>query len=134
MARDTRYVHTNLVANDWRGLASFYQRVLGCEVVPPERHFSGPTLAAGTGLPGARIDGVRGPIGLGVPGGGLERGRPGGWRRSHADDRRRAAGHLVLPYGPGRQHHRVAVVEVAWGAVEQADAADEAWGGTRTAR
>jgi catechol 2,3-dioxygenase-like lactoylglutathione lyase family enzyme len=58
MARDTRYVHTNLVANDWRGLASFYQRVLGCEVVPPERHFSGPTLAAGTGLPGARIDGV----------------------------------------------------------------------------
>ncbi len=53
-----RYAHTNLVANDWRALASFYERVFGCEVVPPERHFSGPTLEAGTGLRGARLDGV----------------------------------------------------------------------------
>jgi predicted enzyme related to lactoylglutathione lyase len=58
MARHARYVHTNLVANDWRALAGFYQRVFGCEVVPPERHFSGPTLEAGTGIPGARLDGV----------------------------------------------------------------------------
>jgi catechol 2,3-dioxygenase-like lactoylglutathione lyase family enzyme len=58
MARTARYVHTNIVARDWRALASFYQRVFGCEVVPPERHFSGPTLEAGTGIPGARIDGV----------------------------------------------------------------------------
>jgi predicted enzyme related to lactoylglutathione lyase len=58
MARNARYVHTNLVANDWQALASFYQRVFGCEVVPPERHFFGPTLEAGTGVPGARIDGV----------------------------------------------------------------------------
>jgi catechol 2,3-dioxygenase-like lactoylglutathione lyase family enzyme len=58
MARNARYVHTNLVAHDWHALASFYRRVFGCEVVPPERHFSGPTLEAGTGVPGARIDGV----------------------------------------------------------------------------
>ena len=58
MARNARYVHTNLVANDWQALAGFYQRVFGCEVVPPERHFSGPTLEAGTGIPGARLDGV----------------------------------------------------------------------------
>jgi catechol 2,3-dioxygenase-like lactoylglutathione lyase family enzyme len=58
MARNARYVHTNLVANDWQVLAGFYQRVFGCEVVPPERHFSGPTLEAGTGIPGARLDGV----------------------------------------------------------------------------
>ena len=58
MARNARYVHTNLVANDWRALAEFYRRVFGCEVVPPERHFSGPTLEAGTGIPGARLDGV----------------------------------------------------------------------------
>jgi catechol 2,3-dioxygenase-like lactoylglutathione lyase family enzyme len=53
-----RFAHTNLVAADWRALASFYQRVFGCEVVPPERHFAGPTLEAGTGVTGARLDGV----------------------------------------------------------------------------
>jgi predicted enzyme related to lactoylglutathione lyase len=58
MVRNAQYVHTNLVARDWWALASFYQRVFGCEMVPPERHFSGPTLEAGTGVPGARIDGV----------------------------------------------------------------------------
>jgi catechol 2,3-dioxygenase-like lactoylglutathione lyase family enzyme len=58
MARHARYVHTNLVADDWQALAGFYQRVFGCEAVPPERHFSGPTLEAGTGIPGARLDGV----------------------------------------------------------------------------
>jgi catechol 2,3-dioxygenase-like lactoylglutathione lyase family enzyme len=69
MTRNARYVHTNLVANDWQAVASFYQRVFGCEVVPPERHFSGPTLEAGTGIPGARLDGVHlrlpghGPVG-----------------------------------------------------------------------
>jgi predicted enzyme related to lactoylglutathione lyase len=58
MARSARYVHTNLVANDWQALALFYQTGFCCEVVPPERHFSGPALEAGTGVPGARIDGV----------------------------------------------------------------------------
>ncbi len=53
-----RFVHTNLVAADWRALASFYERVFGCEVVRPERHFAGPTLEAGTGVAGARLDGV----------------------------------------------------------------------------
>ena len=68
MPRGARYAHTNLVANDWPALASFYERVFGCEVAPPERHFSGPTLEAGTGLPGARIDGVH----LRLPGHGPE--------------------------------------------------------------
>lgn len=58
MTRNARYVHTNLVAEDWQALASFYQRVFGCEVVPPERHYSGATLEAGTGVAGARLDGV----------------------------------------------------------------------------
>jgi predicted enzyme related to lactoylglutathione lyase len=53
-----RFAHTNLVATDWRALAPFYQRVFGCEVVPPERHFAGPTLEAGTAVTGARLDGV----------------------------------------------------------------------------
>jgi len=32
-----KYKHTNIVAADWRKLAGFYQRVFGCEPVPPER-------------------------------------------------------------------------------------------------
>jgi catechol 2,3-dioxygenase-like lactoylglutathione lyase family enzyme len=58
MVRDPRYVHTNLVARDWKALAAFYERVFGCTRVPPERHFMGPTVEAGTGVPGARLDGV----------------------------------------------------------------------------
>src|SRR5512147_2376492 len=58
MKQNARFVHTNLVAADWRALASFYERVFGCVTVPPERHFEGPTLEAGTGVAGARLDGV----------------------------------------------------------------------------
>lgn len=53
-----RYAHTNLVAADWRALAAFYQRVFGCEPVPPERDFSGADLERGTGLAGAHLRGV----------------------------------------------------------------------------
>jgi predicted enzyme related to lactoylglutathione lyase len=30
-----RYVHTNIVAEDWRRLADFYAKVFGCTPVPP---------------------------------------------------------------------------------------------------
>ena len=53
-----RYVHTNLIARDWRALARFYQDVFGCTPVPPERDYSGATLDAGTGLEGAHLTGV----------------------------------------------------------------------------
>jgi predicted enzyme related to lactoylglutathione lyase len=53
-----RYVHTNLVAEDWRALAAFYERVFGCEPIPPERDLSGAWVEAGTGVAGARIRGV----------------------------------------------------------------------------
>jgi predicted enzyme related to lactoylglutathione lyase len=53
-----RYVHTNLIARDWRRLAEFYQKVFGCVPVPPERDFSGTDLEAGTGIPGARLQGM----------------------------------------------------------------------------
>jgi len=36
-----RYVHTNLIAWDWKRLAAFYQDVFGCVPVPPERDLSG---------------------------------------------------------------------------------------------
>ncbi|MBI5879192.1 MAG: VOC family protein [Chloroflexi bacterium] len=55
---NARYVHTNLVARDWRALASFYQRLFACAVVPPERDLSGPDIDSGTGIAGARIRGA----------------------------------------------------------------------------
>ena len=58
MALNARYAHTNLIAEDWRALAGFYIRLFGCEVVPPERDYSGPLLDAGTRLEGARLTGV----------------------------------------------------------------------------
>ncbi len=53
-----RYAHTNLIARDWHALADFYQRVFGCVPVPPERDLSGPSMEAGTGLPGAHLRGM----------------------------------------------------------------------------
>ncbi|MBU2600621.1 MAG: VOC family protein [Actinobacteria bacterium] len=54
----TRYAHTNVIARDWRVLAGFYQEVLGCEAVPPERDYAGPELEAGTGVADATLAGV----------------------------------------------------------------------------
>lgn len=52
------YVHTNLVARDWRRLAGFYVDVFGCIPVPPERSYSGPALEAGTAVPDAALEGI----------------------------------------------------------------------------
>lgn len=53
-----RFVHVNIVAEDWRQLADFYERVLGCKKVPPLRDLRGWWLEEGTGVPGAEIQGV----------------------------------------------------------------------------
>jgi catechol 2,3-dioxygenase-like lactoylglutathione lyase family enzyme len=63
---DARFGHVNLIARDWRGLAAFYERVLGCEPVPPERDYRGPDLSAATGVPNAALLGMH----LRLPGGG----------------------------------------------------------------
>jgi predicted enzyme related to lactoylglutathione lyase len=54
----TRYAHTNLVAQDWRRLAQFYQDVFSCEPIPPERDLAGDWLDSVTGLSAVRIRGV----------------------------------------------------------------------------
>ena len=63
-----KYVHTNLIARDWRSLVRFYREVFGCEEVPPERDYSGEDLDRGTGVPGARLTGVH----LRLPGWGAD--------------------------------------------------------------
>ena len=55
---DARFGHVNLIAHDWRVLARFYERVLGCTPVPPLRDYRGPELDAGAGLSDAHLEGV----------------------------------------------------------------------------
>ena len=54
----TKYVHTNLIAEDWKKLANFYTEVFGCSFVPPERDYQGNELDAGTGLKGVHLVGA----------------------------------------------------------------------------
>ena len=68
MIEGARYVHTNLIARDWRALARFYETHFGCIRVPPERDYSGPELEAGTGIPSAALRGVH----LRLPGRGAD--------------------------------------------------------------
>ena len=53
-----KYVHTNLIAEDWQRLAEFYTEVFGCSFVPPERDYRGADLDAATGLNGAHLTGA----------------------------------------------------------------------------
>jgi predicted enzyme related to lactoylglutathione lyase len=61
-----RFAHVNVIAQDWRRLAAFYQQVFGCQPVPPERDQSGAWLDRATGLHDAHIRGMH----LRLPGGG----------------------------------------------------------------
>ncbi len=63
-----RYVHTNIISNDWRSLAEFYIRTFQCRVVPPVRKQSGSWLVKGTGVANASLEGVH----LQLPGYGKE--------------------------------------------------------------
>ena len=54
-----KYVHTNLIAENWHTLTNFYTDVFGCTLVPPERDFQGDALDAGTGLKGAHLSGAQ---------------------------------------------------------------------------
>jgi predicted enzyme related to lactoylglutathione lyase len=53
-----RYVHTNIIAKDWRKLAAFYQDVFGCAPVPPERDLFGGWVDDLTGICGVHIAGA----------------------------------------------------------------------------
>lgn len=58
MIAGARYVHTNLIARDWRSLAAFYESVFGCIRVQPERDYSGRELELLTGVPDAALTGA----------------------------------------------------------------------------
>lgn len=53
-----RYAHTNIIAEDWQRLAQFYETVLGCIPVPPQRQQAGAWLSQGTGVRDAALAGM----------------------------------------------------------------------------
>ena len=58
MIEGVRFGHVNVIAQDWRRLVDFYMTLFGCEPVPPERDLRGPVVEAGTGVPGATLNGM----------------------------------------------------------------------------
>jgi predicted enzyme related to lactoylglutathione lyase len=58
MENEIRFVHTNLVARDWKKLAQFYIDVFDCLPTHPERDLSGDWLDRMTKVQGARIRGM----------------------------------------------------------------------------
>lgn len=58
MAINAKFVHTNIVTENWQRLAAFYEAVLGCTRVPPERHLQGRWIDEATGIPDVKIDGI----------------------------------------------------------------------------
>jgi predicted enzyme related to lactoylglutathione lyase len=53
-----KYVHSNLIARDWKKLAQFYSEVFGCEPKGPQRDMAGAWLDGLTSLRNAHLRGV----------------------------------------------------------------------------
>ena len=53
-----KFIHTNIISDNWEQLAQFYEKVFGCTRVLPERNLSGKWIEDGSSVPGARIRGV----------------------------------------------------------------------------
>ena len=53
-----KYVHTNLIAKDWKRLVRFYIDVFGCEPKGPERDLSGAWLDGVNAVRNAHLTGV----------------------------------------------------------------------------
>jgi predicted enzyme related to lactoylglutathione lyase len=53
-----KYVHTNLIARDWKRLVRFYSEVFGCQPKGPERDLSGAWLDSVNSVRNAHLYGV----------------------------------------------------------------------------
>ncbi len=58
MTSNARFVHTNLIAQDWKRLARFYEQVFGCTPILPERDMAGQWLEESTGISNAQVRGM----------------------------------------------------------------------------
>jgi predicted enzyme related to lactoylglutathione lyase len=53
-----KYMHTNIVADDWKKLSEFYIKVFGCKKVYAKRDLRGKWIDEGTGVDDVHIEGV----------------------------------------------------------------------------
>lgn len=53
-----KYVHTNLISQDWQKLAGFYIQVFQCKLLLPKRDLSGDWLSKGTAVSNAQLKGA----------------------------------------------------------------------------
>lgn len=53
-----KYVHTNIISNDWKALAGFYIQVFKCKLLLPQRDLSGDWLSKATGVKDAHLKGA----------------------------------------------------------------------------
>lgn len=53
-----KYIHTNIIAKDYRKLADFYIKVFNCEDVYVKRDLKGRWIDTGTGIDNVHIEGV----------------------------------------------------------------------------
>lgn len=58
MTIKAKYVHTNIIARNWKKLVEFYVKVFGCIPVPPERDYAGKDIENMTGVSDVQIKGV----------------------------------------------------------------------------
>jgi len=58
MSSKIKFVHTNLIAKDWKKLSQFYIDVFGCEPIYPEKKLSGKWIEKVTQIPGVEINGI----------------------------------------------------------------------------
>jgi predicted enzyme related to lactoylglutathione lyase len=54
----SRYVHTNIIARDWKSLASFYEDIFDCKPVPPKRELTGKLIDDLTHIEHAELQGI----------------------------------------------------------------------------
>jgi predicted enzyme related to lactoylglutathione lyase len=53
-----KFVHTNIITDDWKRLADFYIRVFDCKPLFPERNLSGDWLDKATSISNAHFIGI----------------------------------------------------------------------------
>jgi predicted enzyme related to lactoylglutathione lyase len=58
MSLKIKYVHTNIVAKNWKRLADFYINVFGCSIIPPIRNYKGKDLDSAVNIKDVRLEGV----------------------------------------------------------------------------
>jgi predicted enzyme related to lactoylglutathione lyase len=58
MRNEIKFVHTNLIAKDWKKLAQFYIDVFECDPTYPERDLSGDWIDKMTRITGVKIRGI----------------------------------------------------------------------------